>query len=204
MYDPHVGRWISEDPDGFGASDVNLYRYVINGPLDAVDPSGTVPDIIPKTKSKRRDYVLFDTQSDHWPVHPPANVALGKVIYAKYIQFNTDGAFQDAWVNQPNRIPPGEVGWIVPIYPGRTLFWQLVALAGEYVYAGGSGNPGRPPRSDFQTVLHAGDGLLFSGRADTGTADGRFLGIVDPKLVKPARSQTLVIVGRDRPDPKSD
>ncbi len=39
-YDPRVGRWLSADPIGFGAGDPNLYRYVGNGPLLAIDPTG--------------------------------------------------------------------------------------------------------------------------------------------------------------------
>ncbi|GAB6184542.1 RHS repeat-associated core domain-containing protein [Thermopirellula anaerolimosa] len=41
-YDPPVGRWPSEDPIGFAAGDGNLYRYVGNGVLTAVDPAGLV------------------------------------------------------------------------------------------------------------------------------------------------------------------
>ena len=40
MYDPIVGRWLEEDPDGFEAGDANLYRYVGNDPTNATDPSG--------------------------------------------------------------------------------------------------------------------------------------------------------------------
>ncbi len=39
-YDPHVGRWISQDPLGFDAGDSNLYRYVNNEPTNALDGSG--------------------------------------------------------------------------------------------------------------------------------------------------------------------
>ena len=39
-YDAHVGRFISEDPIDFNAGDTNLYRYVSNSPLNAVDPHG--------------------------------------------------------------------------------------------------------------------------------------------------------------------
>ena len=39
-YDPRAGRFISEDPMGFAAADVNLSRYVGNGPTLWVDPSG--------------------------------------------------------------------------------------------------------------------------------------------------------------------
>lgn len=40
MYDPSVGRWITEDPIGFAAGDADLYRYVGNDPTNAVDPTG--------------------------------------------------------------------------------------------------------------------------------------------------------------------
>ena len=41
-YDPEVGRFISEDPIGFEGGDVNLYAYVQNNPINAVDPSGLI------------------------------------------------------------------------------------------------------------------------------------------------------------------
>ena len=39
-YDASIGRWISMDPIGFAAGDVNLYRYVGNGATVGVDPQG--------------------------------------------------------------------------------------------------------------------------------------------------------------------
>lgn len=39
-YDPTQGRWLSQDPIGFAASDANLYRYVGNSSPNATDPSG--------------------------------------------------------------------------------------------------------------------------------------------------------------------
>jgi RHS repeat-associated protein len=39
-YDPDLGRFLSEDPIGFNGGDQNLYRYVRNRPLNAVDPLG--------------------------------------------------------------------------------------------------------------------------------------------------------------------
>jgi len=39
-YDPLTGRFISEDPIGFAAGDLNVNRYVGNGPTNATDPSG--------------------------------------------------------------------------------------------------------------------------------------------------------------------
>ncbi len=40
MYDPSVGRWLSEDPIEFDGGDANLMRYVGNNPTNATDPSG--------------------------------------------------------------------------------------------------------------------------------------------------------------------
>jgi hypothetical protein len=42
MYDPTVGRWTSQDREGFLAGDPDLYRYVGNNPTNEIDPSGTI------------------------------------------------------------------------------------------------------------------------------------------------------------------
>ncbi len=39
-YDPKTGRFVEQDPIGFAAGDVNLYRYVGNAPTIYVDPFG--------------------------------------------------------------------------------------------------------------------------------------------------------------------
>jgi RHS repeat-associated protein len=39
-YDPQVGRFISEDPIGFGGGDENLMAYVGSNPVNLIDPSG--------------------------------------------------------------------------------------------------------------------------------------------------------------------
>ena len=41
-YDPAVGRWISEDPLGFGGGDPNVSRYVGNSPTNGIDPTGLI------------------------------------------------------------------------------------------------------------------------------------------------------------------
>ena len=42
-YDATTGRWLSTDPIGFEAGDVNLYRYVRGNPSTKVDPTGLSP-----------------------------------------------------------------------------------------------------------------------------------------------------------------
>ena len=39
-YDPDVGRWTAKDPIGFAGWDTDLYGYVLNNPVNAVDPYG--------------------------------------------------------------------------------------------------------------------------------------------------------------------
>lgn len=41
-YDPTIGRWTSKDPIGFGGGDANLFGYVMNDPVNFIDPSGKI------------------------------------------------------------------------------------------------------------------------------------------------------------------
>ncbi|OUR97366.1 hypothetical protein A9Q84_13660 [Halobacteriovorax marinus] len=51
IYNPETGRWLSKDPIQFGGGDTNLYRYVLNDPVNFVDPGGmTVEEIYKKAK----------------------------------------------------------------------------------------------------------------------------------------------------------
>ena len=55
-YHPGLGRFMSEDPKGFGAGDNNFFRYVGNDPLDGVDPMGlTDPDIAERNAQNSYD-----------------------------------------------------------------------------------------------------------------------------------------------------
>ncbi len=45
-YDPVTGRWTATDPISFAGGQANLYGYVINDPVNLVDPSGLLFRII--------------------------------------------------------------------------------------------------------------------------------------------------------------
>ena len=59
-YDPEIGRWLSKDPLLFGGGDSNLYGYVLQDPVNLVDPWGLV------------DLNLFNPED---PVYTAANWA---------------------------------------------------------------------------------------------------------------------------------
>ncbi|MGO9108944.1 MAG: Calx-beta domain-containing protein [Thermoguttaceae bacterium] len=42
FYDPALQRFVSQDPMGYAAGDMNVYRYCGDGPLNATDPTGEV------------------------------------------------------------------------------------------------------------------------------------------------------------------
>ena len=39
-YDPDIGRWTAKDPIFFAGGDTDLYGYVLNDPINEVDPFG--------------------------------------------------------------------------------------------------------------------------------------------------------------------
>jgi RHS repeat-associated protein len=80
VYSPTLGRWLSNDPIGFEAGDVNTFRYVGNGPGEKLDPDGlqerrdwgVAPGFghfLPyKPPTQKTLVIITDTVADHWIV----------------------------------------------------------------------------------------------------------------------------------------
>lgn len=42
-YNSYLGRWTTKDPIRFDGKDTNLYGYVLQDPINHIDPPGTGP-----------------------------------------------------------------------------------------------------------------------------------------------------------------
>jgi hypothetical protein len=71
MYDPKLGRWLAQDPLGFSATDLNLYRYVGNEPTNGIDPRGLEMDEFKYSSTKQPIFGAFqDPTANKPPVLP--------------------------------------------------------------------------------------------------------------------------------------
>jgi RHS repeat-associated protein len=51
-YDPDIGRWTAKDPIFFAGGDTDLYGYVLNNPINLIDPDGEwVQFIVPTVRA---------------------------------------------------------------------------------------------------------------------------------------------------------
>ncbi|MDH3976734.1 MAG: MopE-related protein [Deltaproteobacteria bacterium] len=105
FYDPEVGRFISKDPIGFAAGDVNLYSYVGQNPVNYNDPMGLekLPECVTKLLSPYFDGLDLKQIEIHegtfpwhvrWfsAVEPDAYTADANNIYFKSGQYDPESA----------------------------------------------------------------------------------------------------------------
>ena len=50
QYDASIGRWLSKDPILFDGGDTNLYGYVLQDPINSIDPDGKMAAQVPAIK----------------------------------------------------------------------------------------------------------------------------------------------------------
>ena len=92
-YDPETGRWTSKDPIGFDGGDTNLYGYVMNDPVNLVDPHGTfalaIPFLLPLITPQIVNLALWTT------VAVSGIITIDKVL--------------EVFSKQDKRLTPGEI-----------------------------------------------------------------------------------------------
>jgi len=93
-YDPDVGRWTAKDPIFFDGGDTDLYGYVLNNPVNLIDPSGLeFSDILPGIKkaivegTKGGAYAVGEAAKATADIamhgHPLAQVAIGVAVVSE-------------------------------------------------------------------------------------------------------------------------
>jgi len=61
-YDAKAGKWMAKDPIGFNGSKANLYQYVLNNPINLVDPYGLWDDPWMKAAMGQHSQPQFSSQ----------------------------------------------------------------------------------------------------------------------------------------------
>ncbi len=81
FYSTELGRFLQRDPIGYEAEDENLVRYVLNSPVDLVDPSGLVTPLNnPGAYCPQPSEWEFDPETGEMhPTVPRANPLPGKI-----------------------------------------------------------------------------------------------------------------------------
>jgi len=71
-YDPETGRWTAKDPIRFKGGDTNLYGYVLNDPLNLIDPLGLTQEDV-----NRAHGILSDLHPNYY--NGDVNVSFGDI-----------------------------------------------------------------------------------------------------------------------------
>jgi len=110
-YDPITGKWTSKDPIDFNGGDINLYNYVLNDPVNLVDPSGLMgrkpnPLDIIDTIDKCGNFVKPNDKCTEW----------GNMSNNMSLPFDERGRYREMYVNaclnnsHKNKITEGAKG----------------------------------------------------------------------------------------------
>jgi hypothetical protein len=97
MYDPKIGRWMTEDPIGFEAADPDLYRYAHNDPTDRTDPSGLY-ETYDAENAKTKDIKNCD---EYLEKYVTAVIQKARAKYPKNKKAGLKYVFDELAVDQP-------------------------------------------------------------------------------------------------------
>ena len=75
-YDPDIGRWTAKDPIFFSGGDTDLYGYVLNDPVNSIDPLGLWQITIGGGWGIA-GYVTFGKNDEHWNLGGGIGFGLG-------------------------------------------------------------------------------------------------------------------------------
>jgi RHS repeat-associated protein len=91
-YDPAQGRFLSEDPAGF-AGDLNKYAYVLNNPVNFIDPSGLA-------QTGPKNYLRDPFAPENWVGNAAANTVSDMLMLDNFAEW--------AWITGDYCRPPEE------------------------------------------------------------------------------------------------
>lgn len=151
MYSPTTGRFITTDPTGFQAGDVDLYRFVGNDPTDHVDPTGLFAD------SDWRRIAVFAAPRK-WS-RPSRGVSdPGATIQFYQVRGLPGGLFTGRLTQPPSA--ETDSGWGKLVWGGQPAAFSMLELSGNDKPGGVCNTPvapTKPPRpSDKDWLIYGG------------------------------------------------
>ena len=112
-YDPEAGRWTAKDPIGFAGGDTNLYGYVLNDPVNWVDPNGEAAVAVLIIPAAAMTAILYVASA----------CGGGYLIHELIAWLSASPTTPDiAWPGDHPWSHPGD-GWVRP-YRGRDEWWK--------------------------------------------------------------------------------
>jgi RHS repeat-associated protein len=106
-YSPTLGRWTTNDPIGFQAGDVNLYRSVGNSPTNYSDPSGLIAPLV--------IIVVGGAAAGWWLLGPGAGTANAPAPGQENFRPPPRSFVEDALAGIPGAILGGSVGLVAAV-----------------------------------------------------------------------------------------
>lgn len=137
--DTTIGRWLSEDPEGFRPADANLYRYAGNDPTNLVDPTGLAgepPDLIERVPNTNGEVevAVKDSKIDAGDVKGTVRVYTGTTIKVSYKSGKSRTVGDQIWMefDADQGSSTKDVHWVQFIYS-----FSRNTLVGQDVYSVG-------------------------------------------------------------------